>query len=66
MEMPLKNTGKVLSLAWDKDGDSVAILQVILIFLIFYFGILILNFLKFKFKFREITQLWFGIQVPKA
>jgi hypothetical protein len=28
MEMPLKNTGKVLDLAWDKDGDSVAILQV--------------------------------------
>jgi len=28
MEMPLKNTGKVLALAWDKDGDSVAILQV--------------------------------------
>jgi hypothetical protein len=28
MEMPLKNTGKVMALAWDKDGDSVAILQV--------------------------------------
>lgn len=28
MEMPLKNTGKVLALEWDKDGDSVAILQV--------------------------------------
>ena len=26
--MPLKNTGKVLALEWDKDGDSVAILQV--------------------------------------
>lgn len=31
MEMPLKNTGKVLALEWDKDGDSVAILQVTLI-----------------------------------
>ena len=30
MEMPLKNTGKVLALEWDKDGDSVAILQVLI------------------------------------
>ena len=27
MEMPLKSTAKVIALHWDKDGDSVAILQ---------------------------------------
>ena len=63
MEMPLKNTGKVLDLAWDKDGDSVAILQVSLILSKISFW----KFSNFEFKFyRKITPLWFGIQVRRV
>jgi hypothetical protein len=61
MEMPLKNTAKVVALEWDKDGDSVAILQVQ-----FAFPTLAKD-LKFKnLNFRRTIPLWCGILAPKA